>query len=155
MSDNETTFEVKGLDKILKALKTPASVRVGILGAKVQRQGGGLTNAQIGAQHEFGTTRLPVRSFLRLPLTTLLGKRLEESGALDKAALAKVIAEGSPREWLERVGVLAEGLVIEAFATSGFGTWIQSNMTRKKVQQTLVESGQLRDSITHEVKVAS
>ncbi len=153
--DGETTVDVKGLDKLLKALKGPMPVvRVGILGGNAQRGGaqGGPNNATIGAYHEFGTSRHPVRSFLRMPLTALLSKRMQSSGLLDKDAMNAVIAQGSVIPWLRKVAILAEGIVADAFATGGFGIWPPSNMKNKKVQMTLVETQQLRNAITSEIK---
>ncbi len=53
---------------------------------------------------------------------------------------------------VKKVAVVAEGIVAEAFDTGGFGQWPPSDMTHKKVHQTLVETQQLRNSITSEVK---
>jgi phage gpG-like protein len=152
MSD-DTTLEVKGLDKLLKALKSkPPKARIGILGDAARSGDKGVTNAQIGAAHEFGTTHLPVRSFLRVPLTDHLNKQIESSGALDKEALAQVMESGSVVSWMRKIMIIAEGIVADAFDSGGFGKWQPSNMAKKKVQQTLVETQQLRNSITSEVK---
>lgn len=161
-NDNDTTMDVRGLSAIIKALKVrrPPIARVGILGANASaphpNPGGKYgdktpTNAQVGAWHEFGTTKLPVRSFLRLPLNALLQKQLEQSGAFDEEALKCVMAQASLEPWVAKMAVVAEGIVIEAFHTDGFGFWVKSNMSRKKTKQTLVESGQLKNSITSEV----
>jgi hypothetical protein len=80
MSD---TLNVKGLDQLLKALKSkPPLARVGILGDKSVRatEGTFQTNAEIGAAHEFGTTTIPARSFLRVPISQNLQKEMEQSG---------------------------------------------------------------------------
>ncbi len=152
----ETTLNLRGLDQLLKALKAkPPVARVGILGSKSARSGtgkGAPTNAQIGAWHEFGTTKLPQRSFLREPISDNLDKRMESSGALDRDVLADVIKSGSVMPWLRKIAILAEAIVAEAFATGGFGKWRPSDMTHKKVHQTLVETQQLRNSITSEVR---
>lgn len=157
MSD---TVELKtpGLDKLLKALKTkPPQTRVGILGDKTVRgkdsgPNAGRTNAEVGAAHEFGTTTLPQRSFLRIPISENLQKEMEKSGALDKDALNEVIKSGTLVPWMKKVAVIAEGIVADAFDTGGFGKWQPSDMTRKKNHQTLIETQQLRNSITSEVK---
>lgn len=153
MSDG-VTLEVKGLDQLLKALKAaPPKCRVGILGDKDKRtQGNAPSNAEVGAAHEFGTSILPQRSFLRVPISENLQKRMESSGALDKKVLADVIRQGSILPWMKKIAILAEGIVADAFNTGGFGKWKPSNMSEKKNHQTLVETHQLRDSITSEVK---
>jgi hypothetical protein len=151
-----TELNSKILDEFVKTLKGKLpSVQVGILGDKTHRgtdNPDGLTNAQIGAWHEFGTSKLPVRSFLRLPLTTQLERYLEKSGAFSKDAVKEVLEQRSIVPWLMKIGVLAEQIVADAFASGGFGTWVPSNMKFKKVHMTLVETQQLRNSITSRIK---
>ncbi len=156
MSDEgNTTLETKGLDQLLKALKAkPPEARVGILGQKAVRTDSkaGPNNAEVGAAHEFGTATLPQRSFLRVPIAEHLEKRMESSGALDKETLQEVIRNGTILPWMKKIAVLAEGIVKEAFDTTGFGKWPPSNMRYKAVKQTLVETQQLRNAITSDVK---
>jgi phage gpG-like protein len=149
-------------------------VRVGILGSKTIRNGqepqgkgqsvnagrnrpkgkfDASTNAAIGAIHEFGVPgKMPQRSFLRMPITEQLQKELESHGAFGPEELKKVVKEGSTVPWLHRIAVVAEKIVGDAFATGGFGKWRPSDMKYKTVHQTLVETQQLRNSITSEVK---
>ncbi len=161
MSDS-TQLKTPGLDKIMKALggKPPVG-RVGILGDKTVRgengegeqlSKSGPSNAEIGAAHEYGTSKLPQRSFLRVPISENLASRLKSSGLTNKDTLKEVVKTGSVVAWLKLVMIEAEGIVIEAFDSGGFGKWKPSNMTKKKNHQTLVETQQLRNSITSEVK---
>jgi hypothetical protein len=150
--DKAYVINTKGLDKLVKALKTkPPVARVGIL-SKNARNTQGPGNATIGAMHEFGTTKTPVRSFLRVPISEHLEKEMESSGALDKKVLADVVSQGTILPWLQKIAILAEGIVAQAFDTGGFGKWPLSNYSHKKNHQTLVETNQLRESITSEVK---
>jgi hypothetical protein len=156
VSDEDTTIDIKGLEKLIKALKGPApEIRVGILGSGAARSGGGATNAYIGYCHEYGRG-VPQRSFLREPLSDLLGDRLEESGAFDESVMKEMVASGSLLDYSKKIGVLAEGIVLEAFDTGGFGKWAAlkpRTLSRKKVHQILVETQQLRNSITSDVKI--
>ncbi len=151
-------LETKGLDKIIKALKnSKPRIVVGILGAKgsaVHEGEGsqGPTVAEVGAAHEYGTTTLPQRSFLRVPLADNFNKALKASGLLDKDTLKEVIATGTLIPWLKKGAIVAEGVVLEAFDTAGNGEWPPSNMQHKKVHQTLIETRQLVSSITAEVR---
>lgn len=146
-------LNTKGLDQIIKALKGKLPhVEVGVLGKNTKRSGSEVSNAKIAAFHEYGTKSLPIRSFLRIPIAENLQKYLEKSGAFDKETLRKVISQGSVVEWLKKVGMVAETIVADAFATGGFGKWKPSDMRRKKVHQTLVETQQLRNSISSRVK---
>lgn len=153
---SDVSLKVDGLDKLLKALKRQQpSARVGILGSTASRGGGGPTNAEIGAVHEFGNSTHPVRSFLRMPLTTFLGKQVEKSGMFSKDIADEMIKKQSVVPVLEKVAVIAEGIVLEAFDTGGFGTWAPwAPGYMNNGGQLLVDTHQLRDSITSEVKDA-
>jgi hypothetical protein len=157
-------FNDKVLKRLIAALGNVPTARVGILGSsdarsmQVQNNQGKLvtetsSNATIGAAHEFGTSTLPQRSFLRQPLTEHLAKELEKSGAFTEETLKKVIASGSARPWTEKVAVAAEAVVGEAFATNGFGKWApHAAGYENNSGNILVDTTQLRDSITSEVK---
>ena len=56
--DSSMKFSNKNLDEIIKALRKKIILRVGIMGSKAQaeHEGSGLTNAQLGAVHEFGAS---------------------------------------------------------------------------------------------------
>lgn len=158
MSDDAAyTLDTKGLDRLIKALKKEAPKgRVGVLGDKTVResvpgQKETLTNAQIGLFHEAGTGTTPRRSFLRQPMITHFQKALERAGAFDEDALKDVLAKASFTPWVRKACIVAEGVVLGAFDTGGYGEWPPSQMSGKKVHLTLVETQQLRNSITSEV----
>lgn len=154
MSDT-IEFDKRKLDQLIKALKGKLPVaRVGVLAGKTQRQDGDLNNATIGAKHEFGdpSEDLPVRSFLRVPISEKMQKYLEKSGAFTEDALKKVIQDGSIYNYIQKFGIVGEAIVQDAFDSGGFGQWKPSIMKFKKTKQTLVETQQLRKSITSEVK---
>ena len=122
------------------------------MGESGARKGGdGHTNAEIGIRKEFGEGHLPLRSFLRMPITEKFQQYLEASGAFTKETISEVIKEKSLYNWIKKFGILGERIVMDAFASGGFGQWKPSNMNYKKVHQTLVETQQLRDSISSEV----
>lgn len=150
---NGFTYKDLGLEAILKAIKGPVPVaRVGILGNKNSRSGKANSNATIGAKHEFGEDGMPIRSFLRIPIIENFQKALDRAGALEKGTLKQIVDERSLLVFIKKLGILAEGIVAEGFATGGFGKWKPSNMRYKQNKQTLVETTQLRNSITSEVK---
>lgn len=156
MSDETIEFDSKKLDAFIKALKGDLPIaRIGILGDKSQRTGKTLatiTNAQIGRKHEFGEDGMPVRSFLRVPLIDHMQEYLEKSGAFTPDVLLKVINEKSVFQWVAKIGIVGESIVADGFDSGGFGKWQPSNMKFKKNHQTLVETQQLRNSITSSVK---
>lgn len=150
----QTTFTLndKRLKDLIRTFKGKSAVaQVGILGDKNARMGEMTTNAEIGAAHEFGTSKLPMRSFLRMPLSLHLKSYLEKNGAFDRSTLETVIKGGSVVPWLEKVAITAEEVIQDAFNTGGWGNWKPSNMEYKKNKQTLIETQQLRNSISSRV----
>lgn len=165
--DGIDSFNVNGLDQMIKALKgKPPSARVGILGSTNPRNNArssmtyasvansqATSNATVGAAHEFGTSKIPMRSFLRVPLMDLLDKEIDSSGALDKDVLKNVIKSGSVLPWLTKITILAQKIVLGAFDSGGYGKWPswKGNYT-SNTGQILLDTQQLRNSITYEVK---
>lgn len=151
MSDDD--FDTKNLDKFIKAMKDELPrIYVGIMGAKTTRSSAGINNATVGLMHEVGTEHLPVRSFLRVPIATHLKSKMASSGAFDKDALAEVIRSKSVVPWLKKVGIIAEAIVAEGFASGGYGQWPAWKPGYKNnTGMLLVDTQQLRNSITSEV----
>lgn len=174
-------FSTKELDQFTKALKGQLSrVKIGILGAKSSRNDVEVekgksskvnansgkvpkalkdgfavtTNAAVGALHEFGTEHMVARSFLRVPMLDHLSKELEKSGAFDEDQLKEIIKSGTLKPWLEVLGALGKGIVVEAFATGGYGKWAswKTKGYTNKTGQILKDTQQLSESITWDVK---
>lgn len=156
------SMNTRGLDTFLRLLKeSRMSVKVGILGGNASAAHpnadgtpSGLTVAEIGAIHEFGKLSdpsFPVRSFLRMPLNEKFYSALKSAGGFRKDVTSDVLKTGNFGPWLHKCGALAVGVIQEAFNTGGFGQWKPSQMHRKKNHATLIETGQLRNSITYEV----
>ena len=99
---NKTRVNFKALDEWMKALDRKISIKVGIIGKEATQKhpDSDLTNAELGAVHEFGATItvtdkmrnylhsqglhlkkdtmtvvIPTRSFLRMPLMSAEGKK--------------------------------------------------------------------------------
>ena len=147
---------MKALERLLK--QQDITVKVGILGDAGARDGEGeatldkgndaIDNAGVGLIHEFGTENTPERSWLRMPLTERFNSNLETAGAFDKKTMDKIIREKSFLSMAKKMGLVAVETIQEAFDTGGFGKWKPSDMSTKKNEQTLVETQQLRDSMT-------
>lgn len=168
MSDEETSFNSKPLDDLIKILKSQGvTAKIGILGDKNSRPSdvkGSNSNAAIGAAHEFGSTKLPQRSFLRMPIAEKLPAKIEESGGLNEDILKQTIKAGNFGQWTKQMAILAVSTVLEAFDTEGWGKWAPLNEQYKKWKQSyskkgntsatqiLTLTGQLRDSIDYEIK---
>lgn len=142
MSDIE--YNDKELQKIIKELKQKIpDIKVGVLG-KFANRDGEINNAELAAIHEFGTDAIPQRSFLRMPISEKLPQVLE---GIEKQKKLNV------KEMSEKIGASAVAVVIAAFASCGFGEWPRSKKQSKDfmVGDTLIDSGQLRDSISYEI----
>lgn len=154
---DDVKLNTYGLDQLMKALKDNShKARVGVLGGKTIRkeQKIGETNASIGAVHEFGMGNMPQRSFLRVPIAEHLKKEVENAEMFGKDELKQVVEEGSLVPWLKRLGVIGERIVAKAFATGGFGKWPawKTPGYKNDDNRLLVDTRQLRDSITSDVK---
>lgn len=134
-------IDTKKLDQVIKSLKQTGSVKVGILGDS--------RNATIGACHEFGTSKMAQRSFLRMPLSEKLNGKLQ----LTDSMIDKMRDANSVAPWLEEIGITAVGVVLEAFDTGGYGQWAawKNKNYENNTGMILVDTTQLRDSVTYEV----
>lgn len=186
---------IQALRNLMEDLGEKYSIRVGIIGqqAAQKHRDTDLTNADLGAIHEFGASmtptekqkgyfwyrwgihksneqiNIPSRSFLRVPLLSKQGKER----ILDKVALSakdrelnKAIGEIGKasnknflKELCEAVGMEAYNLVIDTFSLGGFpekwqptSEWSKQNRKYNPANPTLVDSGDLRESISYEVK---
>lgn len=157
MSDDAVEYKDMGLKELLEILSNKVklpSAKVGILGSNSQRPEDNpeqLTNAQIGLFHELGIGENQ-RSFLRMPITMKLNDELNKNGAFDEETIKDLLISKEGKKFVEKIAITAEAISIDSFDTGGFGLWKPSNMKNKKVHQTLVETGQLRDSVTYEVE---
>lgn len=146
------------LNNLVKAMSQKAVVRIGIMGAKNSKhtsddgKGGMLTNAEIGAIHEFGSLsgHLPARSWLRMPIhkgAAFIVKKAKEE--------IKVMAEkGSILPILVNIGIRCEQFIQRAFASRGFGEWEPIKPATKKAKGSsaiLIDTGQLRRSVSSKV----
>ncbi|MEZ5691190.1 MAG: hypothetical protein R3D71_05960 [Rickettsiales bacterium] len=144
--------DFSGINLIKKRLKENYSVRVGVLGDKNQRDGE-LSNSDIGLKHELGVPdeNIPRRSFLRDPLT----KNKKQLIKTFESDLAKEAIENFDFKLLYKlIGIQAEAIIQEAFATRGFGEWLPNSPLTVKLKGSdspLIDTAELRKSISSEV----
>lgn len=149
----------KALNKLNRELSQSGRVhaRVGVLAGNAEREEGEFNNAELGAIHELGSIsgNIPARSFLRVPCLEDLPKALGKAGA---KRLTKLIAEKGLVLAMKEVGVLAENVVDEAFATRGKGRWAPNaprTIQKKGSDSPLIDKGKLRRSVTSRVYVGA
>ena len=133
------------------------SVKVGLPADKVGGEvyGGGVTLMQVGAQHEYGTEKMPQRSFLRMPFEL----KSVDIDAFIQAEFKKVIdGKSTAEKALGRIGVYTTNISKQAFRTNGFGQWAELSPITKAIKESnnkttpLIWSGLLRNSITWSVQ---
>lgn len=160
MSDaNSVEYNGKKLVRLIKLLvKGFPSVKVGIIGSQAQQEHNGtnLTNAQIGMINEFGSysRKIPARSFISMPLKLFLSSYIKKKKSLSKQEFEKAIEKGTEEEFSRKVGIVAEEVIQDAFATRGFGNWKPNaplTVALKGSDSPLIDTGQLRRSISSKV----
>lgn len=151
-SDNKVRVVDKGADALVERLSRGATVKVGIIGEKASQshQGGPLSNVEIGAVHEFGAPSRGIeqRSFIR-------GYVIENEREIHdlQRKFAREIIKGMPvKQALKQLGAVIEGGIKERIANRiPPPLWAQT-VERKGSDVPLINTGQLRSSITHLVE---
>lgn len=161
--------DVSELEKLLKSLKTNYFLRVGILGSKaknVHDKDSSLTNAEIGTFHEFGTSKMPRRSFLEDSLKFKLNFNTNDLKPLKKLAFNTFFIQRKPKKFFTILGAKCLEIIEEGFATNGFGKWapLSEAYRQRKIKKAkgkekkfaaainiLTDTGKLRRSISFKV----
>ncbi len=127
---------------------------MGIIGDKAaQNHGAGLTNADIGVVQMFGsiTHNIPPRDFLLMPIQRNQKNIIR---GMENSSVKEAIERKDYKAVFKLLGALAEGYVQKAFESSGYGQWAPNSPTtvaRKGSSKPLIDTGQLRRSITSDV----
>lgn len=208
---NKTRINFRALDNLIKDLRRNVSIRIGIIGEKAHQihKGTNLTNAELGAVHEFGATInhpggtpyiikedgmaqfvpkdkgqglpktkphqiiIPTRSFLRVPLLSPEGKKAIREQVKANSTFKKILDNLGQRELnaiayktnIDSImGVFARTLASAAenrVKTAFKKDLIKPPTTQKSKQNrkynpnnpTLIDTGQLEESITSEIKI--
>lgn len=129
-------------------------VRVGVLDDAPKREGegeggtGSQSLLEVAAQHEFGAGKIPQRSFIR---GTVEAKGAEIADL--QVSLAGRVLKGKlePDQALEQLGMKVVGMVQTRIA-AGIAPALHPDTIEKKGSSTpLIDTGQLRSSITYRV----
>jgi len=162
----------KGLNDFVKAFSDKNVVQVGIMGRKAMRTyssktsrsktlhagGNYLSNAELGAIHEFGShsKNIPMRSFLRAPIHHEAERIVKDVKAADVDV--EIVKSKNLRPVLLKIGIACVAAITRAFSTRGFGTWKAdrpSTIRRKGSDSPLIDTGALRRSIDYRVTKAT
>lgn len=151
----------RGASKMLASMRAlgKARVRVGVLadapkktGTRTGKRGRQIqqaaTLAEVAAAHEFGTATIPQRSFIRATVDLKAG----EIGATQEK-LAAQVSEGkiTPEVAMERLGAAVQGMVQTRIAEGIGPALAPATVARKGSDKPLVDTGQLRSSVTYQV----
>lgn len=158
MKTTRVTINLDGLEAIKKAVGDTYRTRVGILGSSAARtNGAAMDNATIGLIQMFGSVSagIPPRDFLLMPIET---KKRELLRSLGGGMMRQAFKRRDFKGMFALLGIKAEEIVQEAFATGGFGRWAPlkpSTIARKKSSAILIDTAQLRAAITSDVVTKS
>lgn len=122
------------------------------IGRPSKSLGADKTNAEIGADHEFGNIGrgLKQRSFLWMPLSLYLNDAVQKKAAV----FNRLINLADLHQCYATLGIVAENVVQAAFQSGGFGNWPDisaETKARKGSDKILIDTAQLRKSITSRV----
>lgn len=127
---------------------------VGVTRATAGRdQTGEINNAELLATHEFGTKdgRIPERA----PVRSSMAKNQDDYVASHAVNLRKVVRGEMPFDKsLDLLGLRAAADVQQNIRDGDFAPLAQSTIDRKGSSTPLIDKGELRQSITHEVRDA-
>jgi hypothetical protein len=115
----------------------------------------GQTNPELAAKHEFGIG-VPRRSMLRMPFHLHGDGVVAKAKKEVRARLATLAAhpKKGAQQLLQRVAIAAEGVVDDAFATRGYGSWKPNaplTVELKGSDAPLIDTGQLRRAVDSRV----
>lgn len=145
------------LNRIMKGLKDDYTVRIGILGSDAGEihTGSSLTNAEIGTFHEFGTSKMPRRSFLEEPLKAGLTFDQDEMRDMKKLLWKQFFVKGSPEAFMEKLMYKALSVIKASWNAGGNPAWqsLTANTLKQKAKKNqspaiLTATTQLRNSIS-------
>lgn len=151
MASNKTEikFNTKKLDSLLTYLKSLDDyyVKVGIIGskAKAQHKNTELTNAELGAIHEFGKGYQPQRSFLEIPLKMKFNKDEQAFKEIKKKAFMLLFKKRNPKEFFTMLGSKALDIVNGAFETNGYNTWTSWSEAYEKRRKIDISKSKRRE----------
>lgn len=143
-----TTPDVEKLKRIVQetigGIQTQKRVTVGIHESDSSRDDQGATNAQIGATHEFGAQNIPARPWLVPGVESGNQEYIE--------TMRHELSNGaSPESLLPMLGVLAVSNVQQYMTELRSPPNAQSTIERKKSSNPLIDTGELKSSVTFEV----
>lgn len=141
---------VRGLIERMKALGKK-QVYIGVPASKDSIHEGGINMATLLAVHTLGAPSkgIPQRDALRPPLINNKDKYVQ----LMATGFANALADGTdPNIVYEKIGIVASDDVKAYFLDGSFKELNEATVERKGSSKPLVDTGEMRNSITYEVR---
>lgn len=147
LKDNQKTLQQ--YEKELKEARKKA-VYVGLPKDKVsETYDDGISVIQVGAIHEFGMGRNPERSFLRVPFSQ---NEKIINAFINKQFSLIFNGEADTVQSLNKIGILARNISVDAFTNNDWKENSPATIERKGSSRPLIDTGNLRQSITWVVR---
>lgn len=136
-------------DKLVRELadRSDEAVTVGVRGTPA-RDDGAVTNPQLAAWHEYGTSRVPARPFIRPTMDANFGKYRKMAAKLADQVMALRMTKGAA---LKLIGMAAVADVKARIRAHIPPPLADSTSDAKGSTTPLIDSGQLLGAITYEV----
>lgn len=134
-----------GVARLQVALKELGGLEARTGWFETARDAKGVPVATKAAAHEFGTTRIPARPFMR---PTVAEKKRAWLDQLAQGSKAILRGEASPRGVLEAVALRAAGDVAKSIRAVSAPPLSPKTVKRKGFEKPLVETGQMLQSVT-------
>lgn len=141
----------RGYKKIvsdLRKLQGQPYVKIGVLEKAGDHSDSSFTVAQVASFHEFGTETIPERSFLR---GTLAAKKNEIGTAAARFLKDRIYQKVSTEGALNRLGLYVKSLIQGRIRAGIAPPLEETTIARKGSSKPLIDTGQLLNSIQHEV----
>jgi hypothetical protein len=141
----------KGAQKRLAKLLADGALSVGVLGgdASASHEDSELTIGEVAEIHELGLGSAPRRSFLS---DWVDEKRPEIENVIVRGGRAVARGKADVAQVLEQIGVWAVGSIQERMANNIPPPLAPETIKRKGSSVALIDTGQLRSSITYRVE---
>lgn len=143
------TPQGKALQTTLQSL-SGSYVKVGWPGEDTRMHSGGITMAGLAMVHEFGSParNIPSRPVLKQTAQTSMPKQKKLCASLLQQITSSRI---TPRQAFGRLGEWYVGAIKTTFTTGNFKPLAPSTILRKRSSRPLIDTGQLRGSVTSRV----
>lgn len=141
-----------GWKRLKRMVRKEAYVEIGFLGVKgsARHKSSRQSVAQIASYHEWGTVHIPKRSMLDDWVVQRRDKILE---AGQKVAVQVVDGRSTLSQGLGKLGAFAQGDVQARIARGIPPALDEATIRRKGSSKPLIDTGQMRASIGHRLKV--